>query len=101
MLWSRWPAAYYLSQRSKGKPHHTAVRALAFKWQRIIWRCWQSRTPYKEEVYEAALRRSGSTLLGLFGQIEVGKNPVKNPAKQPEKSLTKKSKKPLAGLPQR
>ena len=90
VLWSRWTAAYYLSQRSKGKPHHTAVRALAFKWQRIIWRCWQSRTPYKEEVYEAALRSSGSKLLGLFGQIEVGKNPVKNPAKQPEKSPSKK-----------
>ena len=90
VLWSRWPAAYYLSQRSKGKPHHTAVRALAFKWQRIIWRCWQSRTPYKEEVYEAALRRSGSKLLSLFGQIEVGKNPVKNPAKKPEKSPSKK-----------
>ena len=90
VLWSRWTAAYYLSQRSKGKPHHTAVRALAFKWQRIIWRCWQRRTPYKEEVYEAALRRSGSKLLGLFGQIEVGKNPVKNPAKKPEKSPAKK-----------
>src|SRR5262245_10193598 len=41
VLWCRWSAAYYLDQRSKGKPHHTAVRALAFKWQRIIWRCWQ------------------------------------------------------------
>jgi transposase len=79
VLWSRWAAAYYLCQCSKGKPHHTAVRALAFKWQRIIWRCWQSRTPYKEETYEAALRRSGSKLVGLFKQIEVGKNPVKNP----------------------
>ena len=90
VLWSRWAAAYYLSQRSKGKPHHTAVRALAFKWQRIIWRCWQSRTPYKEELYEAALRKSRSQLPGLFNQIEVGKNPVKNPAKPPEKNLVKK-----------
>ena len=77
VLWSRWAAAYYLSQRSKGKPHNTAVRALAFKWQRIIWRCWQSHTPYKEETYEAALRRNGSKLVSLFAQIEVGKNPVK------------------------
>jgi transposase len=91
ILWSRWAAAYYLSQRSKSKPHHTAVRALAFKWQRIIWRCWQSRTPYKEEVYEAALRKGGSKLLGLFNQIEVGKNPVKNPAKPLPKKTVKKS----------
>jgi transposase len=86
VLWCRWTAAYYLDQRSKGKPHHTAVRALAFKWQRIIWRCWQSRTPYKDEIYEAALRKTGSKLIGLFNQIEVGKNPVKNPAKPPEKT---------------
>ena len=82
VLWSRWAAAYYLSQRSAGKHHHTAVRALAFKWQRIIWRCWFSRTPYKEEVYETALRKSGSKLIALFGQIDLGKNPVKNPAKK-------------------
>jgi transposase len=90
VLWSRWAAAYYLSQRSSGKPHHTAVRALAFKWQRIIWRCWQSRTPYKEEVYEAALRKSGSKMVSLFGRIEVGKNPVKNPAKTPTNTTAKK-----------
>ena len=101
VLWSRWSAAFYLSQRSKGKPHHTAVRALAFKWQRIIWRCWQSRTPYSEQTYDTALRKTGSKLVGLFGQIEVGKNPVKNPAKPPEKVSTKKSKKTLAALPQR
>ena len=91
VLWSRWAAAYYLSQRSKGKAHHTAVRALAFKWQRIIWRCWQSHTPFKEELYEAALRRAGSKLLGLFNQIEVGKNPVKNPAKPFPKTTVKNS----------
>jgi len=78
VLWCRWSAAYYLDQRSKGKPHHTAVRALAFKWQRIIWRCWQSHVPYKNETYETALRRSGSQLLSLFGKIELGKNPAKD-----------------------
>jgi transposase len=91
VLWSRWAAAYYLAQRSKGKPHHTAVRALAFKWQRIIWRCWQNRTPYKEDIYEAALRKSGSRLINLFDQIEVGKNPLKNPAKKPTKTAVKKT----------
>jgi transposase len=47
VLWSRWAAADYLQQRTKGSHHHTAVRALAFKWQRIIWRCWQDRKPYE------------------------------------------------------
>jgi transposase len=104
VLWSRWAAAYYLSQRSKGKPHHTAVRALAFKWQRIIWRCWQSHTPYKEETYEAALRKSGSKLVSLFGQIEVGKNPVKNPnqaqnRRDASKSETRPEKKTSSKTP--
>jgi transposase len=82
VLWSRWAAAYYLQQRSKGAPHHTAVRALAFKWQRIIFRCWQEHKPYQEEKYEAALRKSGSSLVELFDRIEVGKSPWKNHAKK-------------------
>jgi hypothetical protein len=66
VLWSRWAGAYYLQQRTKGCPHHTAVRALAFKWQRIIWRCWQDRKPYEEAKYEAALRQAKSPLVALF-----------------------------------
>ena len=79
ILWSRWAAAYYLQQRTKGSPHHTAVRALAFKWQRIIWRCWQDRPPYEEQMYEAALRKKGSPLVALFDRVELGKSPFKNP----------------------
>ena len=81
ILWCRWAAAYYLQQRTKGAPHHTAVRALAYKWQRVIWRCWQDRTPYRDEIYEAALKRRGSPLVALFDRIEVGKNPFKKPMK--------------------
>lgn len=80
--WSRWAAAYYLQQRTKGAAHHTAVRGLAFKWQRIIWRCWQDHRPYDEATYEAALRKSGSPLVSLFDRIELGKSPWKNPAKK-------------------
>lgn len=82
ILWSRWAGAYYLQQRTKGSPHHTAVRALAFKWQRIIWRCWQDRQPYEEQKYEAALRKNGSPLVKLFDRIELGKSPFKNPVKK-------------------
>jgi transposase len=77
ILFSRWAAAFYLQQRGKGCSHHTAVRALAYKWQRIIWKCWQTRTPYREEIYEAALKKNGSPLVALLDQIELGKSPVK------------------------
>jgi transposase len=82
ILWSRWAAAFYLQQRTKGCPHHTAVRALAFKWQRVIFRCWQNRTVYSEATYETALRKSGSNLIALLDRVELGKSPYKNPVKK-------------------
>lgn len=60
---SFWARAYYRMQRAKGKDHHAAVRALAYKWIRIIWKCWQSRTPYNEVIHLESLRRKGSPLL--------------------------------------
>lgn len=62
LRWSAWARTYYQQQRQKGAGHHTAVRALAFKWIRILFRCWQSRTPYCEDFYLQALRRHGSPL---------------------------------------
>ena len=82
ILWSRWAAAFYLQQRTKGAAHHPAVRALAFKWQRVIWRCWQDRQPYDETIYEAALRKRGSPIVALLDRVELGKSPWKNPAKK-------------------
>jgi len=61
-----WARCYYEMQQAKGKGHHAAVRALAFKWIRILWRCWRDRLPYNEATYIAALRRSGSPLAKLL-----------------------------------
>jgi transposase len=60
---SFWARAYYQQQRDKGASHQGAVRALAFKWIRILFRCWQNRTPYNESIYLNALERRGSPLL--------------------------------------
>jgi transposase len=57
-----WAKAYYRKQRDRGKSHQAAVRSLAFKWIRIIWKCWQSRTPYDEALYIAGLQKQGSPL---------------------------------------
>ena len=64
---SFWAGVYYRQQRDKGCNHQAAVRALAFKWIRILYRCWQTQTPYNEAVYLKALKRRGSPLLN---QIE-------------------------------
>ena len=60
---SFWARAYYEHQIAKGKNRQAAVRALAYKWIRIIWMCWQSRTPYNEVRYLENLRKKGSPLL--------------------------------------
>ena len=61
--YSFWARAYYEQQRSRGKDHNTIIRALAFKWIRIMFRCWKDRTPYNESAYLQALRERGSPLL--------------------------------------
>jgi transposase len=58
--YSNWARAYYDLQRSLGKDHHAALRALAFKWIRIIFRCWRDGKPYDEATYVESLRRRGS-----------------------------------------
>jgi transposase len=60
---SYWAGAYYRQQREKGCSYQVALRALAFKWIRILYRCWQTRTSYNEAAYLNALKRRGSPLL--------------------------------------
>ena len=60
---SFWAGEYYRQQRAKGCTYQAAVRSLAFKWIRILYRCWQTRIPYDEVAYLKALERRGSPLL--------------------------------------
>lgn len=61
-----WACAYYDMLRSKGKGHHAAVRSLAYKWIRIIYRCWKERVTYSEEIYLKALRNKGSKIFDFI-----------------------------------
>ena len=65
---SFWARVYYQQQRDKGKAPQAAVRALAFKWIRILYRCWQDRTLYDESVYLNALNNRGSSLIHNLAQ---------------------------------
>lgn len=49
--YSQWAKLYYERMLKKGKKHAVIIRALAFKWIRILWKCWQDRTPYDEARY--------------------------------------------------
>jgi transposase len=62
LRWCPWARLYYHQQRQRGSAHHTAVRSLAFRWIRIIYRCWQTRELYNEDFYQQALHKRGSAL---------------------------------------
>lgn len=63
---SAWAQAYYRMQREKGNSHPAAMRALAFKWIRILFRCWQKGELYDEAKYVAALERKGSPIAKIL-----------------------------------
>ena len=50
----KWAKAFY----ERNKSHHGAVRALAFKWLRILFRCWKDRVPYDQTRYTLALQNT-------------------------------------------
>jgi transposase len=58
-----WAQVYSQQQRHKAKAHQAAVRALAFKWIRLLYRCWQERTPYHESVSLQARKHRSAPLL--------------------------------------
>jgi transposase len=67
---SEWAKAYYTMMRARGNKHQAAVRALAFKWIRIIFRCWKDGTLYDEMAYVAALIKTESPILKFFTNPE-------------------------------
>ena len=42
---------------------------MAYKWIRILYRCWKTRTPYDESLYLEALRRRRSPLWLAAGSL--------------------------------
>jgi len=60
---SYWAGAFYRQQRAKGSSYQSALRALAFKWIRILYRCWKTGQAYDESRYLKALTQRGSPLL--------------------------------------
>lgn len=49
--YSYWAKVYYENQKAKGKGHQVILRGLAYKWARIVFRCWKNHEPYNEARY--------------------------------------------------
>ena len=60
---SYWAGIYYQKMRAKGNSHQAAVRALAYKWIRILYSCWKNKKHYNEVTYLNSLKSRGSPLM--------------------------------------
>lgn len=56
----QWARNYLDYYTQRGKKYHTIIRALAFKWIRILFYCWKNRTAYDETKYMTMLQKRGS-----------------------------------------
>jgi transposase len=63
---SLWAKAFYQQQKDRGHRHHSILRSLAYKWIRIIHRCWQSGRPYNEALYLDTLKKRNSPLVPII-----------------------------------
>lgn len=70
---SSWAKLCYQHLIGHGHGHWAALRVLAIKWQRILWRCWQDRTPYDEAIYLKSLRQRG---LKIYADLWLENSPV-------------------------
>lgn len=63
---SSWAKAVYQQQRRRGAKHHEAIRTLAFRWIRILFRLWKNRTTYDEQVHIARLGIQRSPVISFI-----------------------------------
>jgi len=66
---SLWAQACYQHHRAQKQSHHAAVRAVAHKWLRIMYRCWKQGVPYDEQVYLESLRRRQSPYVPVLAPL--------------------------------
>lgn len=66
-----WAKAYYDDQRANNKDHHQAIRALAFKWIRILWKLWKDQVPYDDATYLKSLEKKNAPLLATMNKSTV------------------------------
>ena len=60
-----WAQVYYQRKREQGMSHATALRCLGQRWLKILWKMWQTRTPYDETLHTRNQVRHGSWAITL------------------------------------
>jgi transposase len=60
-----WAAVYYNQLRKRGKSHACALRCLGQRWLKILWKMWQSATPYDADLHARNQLKHGSWVLQI------------------------------------
>jgi len=60
-----WAQAYYQHKREQGKSHASALRCLGQRWLKILWKMWQTQTPYDEALHTRNQVEHGSWVIAL------------------------------------
>lgn len=63
---SVWAETYYQKKRQEGKKHAEALRCLAGRWQKILWKMIQTRTKYDSELHMRNQIQHGSWVVKLL-----------------------------------
>jgi transposase len=69
-----WADAYYRKKREQGMGHAAALRCLAMRWLKILWKMWIDRTPYDADRHLRDQIKHGSWVISLLPQPALQSN---------------------------
>jgi len=69
-----WAREFFKAHKDKGWGTFRIYRALAFKWIRILWRCWKNNVEYDDAKYLAGLQKRGIQLYASLYTAPAAKN---------------------------
>ena len=61
-----WAEAYYRKKRADGMHHAAAIRCLGQRWMKILWKMWQTGSPYDEALHLKNQTEHGSWVIKLL-----------------------------------
>jgi transposase len=71
-----WAEAYYQKKRADGMAHVAALRCLGHRWMKILWKMWQTGTPYNEALHLKNQTEHGSWVVKLLPSPAPTRKPI-------------------------
>lgn len=69
-----WAAGFHAMKKSQGMGENAILRALAFKWIRIMYVCWEKQVPYDDQAYVLMLQKRNSPCLKFLPSATTDKD---------------------------